>query len=89
MIAVEYFDIDSGLSHAAGELAELTGLGLIQFLDKDLSLVQYLDAACFQGASSSGTIFEEEVGYALCIDDPCATTFDAYPGSAESVSHGG
>jgi hypothetical protein len=33
VVAVEDFDVDAGLGHAAGDLAELTRFGLVQSLD--------------------------------------------------------
>jgi hypothetical protein len=38
VVAVEDFDVDSCSSHPACEFAELTGFGLVQFLNKDVSL---------------------------------------------------
>jgi hypothetical protein len=89
VIAVKHFDVDAGLSHLERELAELTGLGLVQALGEYVTLVQHFDASRFQRASSMSSIFEEEMRACLAIDNPYSTAFDADAIAAESVAHRG
>jgi hypothetical protein len=89
VIAIKHFDVDASLGHPAGEFTELTRFGLVEPLDENFALVQYLDASCFQRASGRSAIVEEEVCGSLTFDDPGAAAFDAYSGAAENVSHVG
>jgi len=44
VVAVEHFDVHSGFSHAARDLAELTWFGLVEALHEHLAFSEDADA---------------------------------------------
>lgn len=69
VVAVEDFDVDAGLGHPARELAELTGLGLVQPLHQGLPFGEHADAGRFERPARGGSVREQEVGDAGAVDD--------------------
>ena len=82
VVAVEDFDVDAGVGHAAGELAELSRFGLIEALDEDVVHRENFDARRFERIAGGVAIFKEEVRDTAYIDDPCAAAFDAHAGAS-------
>jgi hypothetical protein len=56
VVAVENFGVDAGVGHAAGELAQLSGLGLIEALDQDVIDRVDFDASDFEGLTFSQNV---------------------------------
>src|SRR5690348_8879719 len=61
VIAVEDFDVDAGIGHAAGELAQLSRLGLIEALNQDVVDGEDLDACGFEGVAGGIAVREQKV----------------------------
>lgn len=89
VVAVEDFDVDAGVGHAAGELAELAGFGLIEALDEDVVDRENLDARGFERIVRGVAVLKQKVRDAAAVDDPGAAAFDAHAGAAERVAHFG
>jgi hypothetical protein len=87
MVTIKHFDINARFSHAAGELAKLTGNVLFQSLDKHFPLGNDFDASLFECFTGCGTIIKEEMCHADTIDNPRSATFDTDTGPAQSFAH--
>ena len=86
VIAVEGFDIDPGLGHAASEHPELTWDILFQSLNEHFSFRDDADADRFERLAGGAPVLEKEVGDAHSMDDPRSTP-RAYSGAAQRFSH--
>lgn len=93
VIAVKDLDIDARIGHTAGQLAELTRLGLIESLDENVVHGEYSDACRFERVARGVAVLKQKVRDAASVvggmDDPRAAAFDAHAGAAEGVAHFG
>jgi hypothetical protein len=89
VIAVESFDIHSGVGHSSGQFAELAGLVLIQALDQNFALLEDGNAGGLKRGARGGAVGEQEVGDAGAAYNEGSATFDAHARAAESFAHPG
>lgn len=87
MVTIKHFDVDSGFSHTASELTELTGNVLLQSLNKHFPLSKDFNASLYECFAGRGTILEKEMSHADTIDNPRSATFNADTSSTQCFAH--
>src|SRR6202140_5774997 len=87
MVAVHHLDVDSGLGHAAGDLAELARFRLVEPLHQDLSLREDFDPRPLERLAGGGAIREEEVRHPDPVGDEDSTALDARPCPPQGLPH--
>ena len=89
MVAVHRLDVHARVGHAARNLAELTGLRLVQPLHQHVALGEDADPGCLERAARGGSVGKEEVAHTCALAYEDAATFDAHARAPERLTHVG
>jgi DNA mismatch repair protein MutS2 len=87
VVAVKYFDVDSGLGHSACELTDLARFVLIQPLDEYIAYFHHTDACRLQRFARRSAVMKEEMCDAFAVRDESSSAFNAHSGAAQGGAH--
>src|SRR6188474_3095509 len=87
MVAVYDFNVNACVRHSTGDLTELSGDILPEFLHEYFANVKHFDTNLLERSSSRFAVFEEKVHVAFVVHHPTAAAFHAQTSGTESLAH--
>jgi hypothetical protein len=87
VVAIQHLDVDAGLGHLTGQLAELSGHGLAQAQADDIADLEHPNTGKLKSASGGFAVGKKKVRGTALTYQPGATAFDTDAGSTQGITH--